>query len=71
MLIEVAKGTITNRGYIMETQQLNQFINDKDELYKSYFGFDDKIKEHINSGRKSPSGFIGTFYLPLLILVLP
>lgn len=68
MLIEIARGGVTNRGYIIDSNELVNYINDKHELYRSYFGFNDLIKAHIESGRKTPQGFIGEFFLGQLVL---
>ena len=68
MLIEIARGNAANRGLIIEHTDILKYIKPGEELYRSYFGFDEKIKEHINSGRKTPSGFIGNFFINQIIL---
>ena len=68
MLIEIAKGMVSNRGYIIDSKDLIKHIVEGQELYRSYFGFDEKIKEHIQSGRKTPQGFIGNFEIRQIVL---
>lgn len=68
MLIEIAIGSLTNRGIIIDSKDLFRYVKLNEELYRSYFGFDNQIREHIKSGRKTPSGFIGNFYINNLVL---
>jgi len=68
MLIEIAKGSLSNRGIIIDSKDLGRHLKPGEELYRSYFGFDEKIKEHINSGRKTPLGFLGNFFINQIIL---
>lgn len=66
--IEIAKGNVSNRGYIIPINQLYSHIDNTNELYRSYFSFGEKIKEHIHSGRKTPAGFIGDYYVDQIVL---
>lgn len=68
MLIEIVKSNLSNRGFIIESKNLPKYLTKGEELYRSYFGFDEKIKEHFINGIKSPSGFIGNFYLNHIVL---
>lgn len=68
MLIEIAKGTVANRSIFIEPKELIQHLEDGKELFKSYFAFDDKVKQHILMGRKTAQGFNGEFHLQQLIL---
>lgn len=67
MLIEIAKGSLSNRGIIIPYSDIRKNINSKQSLFRSYFAFDEKIKEHLKN-RKTPSGYIGNFYLTDIIL---
>jgi len=67
-MIEIAIGKLSNRKHYIEKSHLTRYLKPKQELYKSYFSFDESILEHIKSGRKTPSGYIGNFYLDQLII---
>ena len=66
--VEIVQGSLTNRGSFIAPSQIKNYLKPEVELYKSYFSFDEKIKEHIQAGRKTASGFIGNFYLRTIIL---
>lgn len=72
MYIEIALGSATHQGKIIKTSELVQYmklaVENKQELYRSTFSFDNKIIEHMASGRKSASGFIGNCFLDHIIL---
>lgn len=68
MLIELAIGNLANRGHIIESRDIFKYLNEGQELYRSYFGFDERIKEHLMSGRKSAAGFIGDFQISQVVL---
>lgn len=64
---EIATGTVSNRG-IFTNKSIKEYLEPGKELYRSYFQFDKKIKEHLATGRKSAQGFIGNFYLQQIVL---
>ncbi|PJA99570.1 MAG: hypothetical protein CO128_03245 [Ignavibacteriales bacterium CG_4_9_14_3_um_filter_30_11] len=66
--IEIAKGALNNRGYIIQSNKLINYVKPQEELYRSYFSFDEKIKLHISSGRKTPAGYVGEFYIDQIVL---
>lgn len=73
MLIEIARGSVKNRGFIIDSSQLGKYIKDGEELYRSYFGFDEKIKEHLTNDTRvtpNPGGFIGQFEISNIVIDL-
>jgi len=67
MIIEIADGGVSHRGKFIEEKMLVKHIRSNNELFRSYFSFDDKIKQHILGGRKTAAGFVGNFHLPYIV----
>jgi hypothetical protein len=65
--IEITSKT-NNLRKIINSKDLVKYVKVGEELYRSYFEFDKEIKEHIASGRKTPSGYIGIFYCSSIVL---
>lgn len=68
--IEITNGKFHTGTCIPAKQLLKEqkkAVANNEELYRSTYSFNDKIIEHFDSGRKSPSGFIGTYYLDHLL----
>ena len=69
-LYEVAYGGVTHRNIIVNAGELRNYqkqaINNKMELYRSMYHYDEKIIEHFNV-RKSVKGYIGICGLEKII----
>ena len=68
---EISIGRTAHSGTVIPKEELEEKARmcrmQKLELYRSVFTFDDKIVEHMKSGRKSASGFIGTYFLDTIV----
>lgn len=68
MFIEIAIGNTKNRNIVIDHKYVNMYLKEGVELYRSFYMFDEKIKEHFRSGRKSPEGYIGNFYVNSIVI---
>ena len=71
MFVEIAVGNVKTRNIIIPIERLKQRIVDardkNEELYRSYYVFDDEILEHLKV-RKTIRGYKGKYYLKQIIL---
>jgi len=71
MYVEIAQGSVKNRNIIIPLDQLRQRMIDArekgEELYRSYYLYDDDIIEHFKV-RKTVKSYKGKYYLKEIIL---
>ena len=66
--VEIAVGHVGNRGIVIPRKDLPSKIgNSKNELYNSYYNFDQELVEHFKVF-KTVKGFRGKYYLEKIIL---
>lgn len=60
---EIAVGHPRNRGQVIRTDEIYQYIQPETELYRSVYEFDDELVQHFNI-RKTIRGYRGKYFLP-------
>ncbi|NPV12699.1 MAG: AAA family ATPase [Ignavibacteria bacterium] len=70
LFAEIAVGSVSNRNIVVPYDDIPQYIKPNTEVYRSFYLFDERIKDHFNSGRKTPEGYIYEYYIPHLIIDL-
>ena len=60
---EIAIGHPGNRGQVVRTDEVWQYIKPDQELYRSIYEFDDELVQHFGI-RKTIRGYRGKYYLP-------
>jgi hypothetical protein len=70
LYIELAQGSVRNRNFVIKEQHLKNYLikarEKKEELYQSYYYYDEEIIEHLKI-RKTVRGYRGKYHLPHLI----
>lgn len=70
MYVELAKRGTSDRGYIVDVkdyvERINTAIQEKSELYRSYYQYDEEMLEHMKI-RKTVKGYKGKYYLDRLL----
>ena len=69
-IIEIINGSVSNRNRIGTIDEFNQLVKDNawnGEMYKSYYSFDETLKQHVDVHR-TVKGFDGLTYLDSIIL---
>lgn len=65
--VEIANGQPSNRGYVCPINEYIKYIKPKNEVYRSYYAYDEEIVEHFKI-KKTVKGFIGKYYLPEIVI---
>lgn len=67
--VELAVGSVSNRGIIVPIEEVHSFLKPNEELYVSYFSYDQDIVEHMKT-YKTVKSFKGKHYLRNIIFDL-